>query len=163
MTTRTRILAAALAALALVSGNAEAQRHGGYRGGYHGGHGGYYHRGGWGPGPLWGGIGLGLGIGIGSYYLTRPDYVVVDSSPTVVYAPPPVTVQTTPQPVPRAAAPAQPDPIFYPRNGQSSAQTEADRQECNRWATAQPSAMADASVFHRATLACMDGRGYTSR
>ena len=27
----------------------------------------------------------------------------------------------------------------------------------------QPEAMADASVFHRATMACMDARGYTSR
>jgi hypothetical protein len=27
----------------------------------------------------------------------------------------------------------------------------------------QPKAMADASVFHRATLACMEGRGYTLR
>jgi len=26
-----------------------------------------------------------------------------------------------------------------------------------------PRAMADASVFQRATLACMDGRGYTAR
>ena len=25
--------------------------------------------------------------------------------------------------------------IIYPRSGQSAAQTEADRQECNRWAT----------------------------
>lgn len=162
MNTRTRICAAAFTslALALASGTADAQRHYGGSHGYHGGHGGYY-RGGWGPGPFWGGIGLGLGLGIGTYYLTRPDYVVVDSAPTVVYTPPPVTVQQAPQPVPRAAA--QPDPIFYPRSGQSAAQTEADRQECNRWATTQPSAMADASVFHRATLACMDGKGYTSR
>ena len=159
--TGSRVFAAAfMAALALASGTAEAQRHYHRGGGYHGG---YYHRGGgWGPGPVWGGVGLGLGFGIGTYYLSRPNYVVVDTPPTVVYAPPPVTVQQAPQPVPRAA-PAQPDPIFYPRNGQSPVQTEADRQDCNRWATTQPSAMADASVFHRATLACMDGRGYTSR
>ncbi len=84
--------------------------------------------------------------------------MIVDSGPPVYY--------TTPAPVPAAppqATAAPPDPIFYPRNGQSAAQTEADRQACNRWATTQPSAMADASVFHRATLACMDGRGYTSR
>ncbi|MBW8828393.1 MAG: hypothetical protein JF606_02960 [Burkholderiales bacterium] len=54
-----------------------------------------------------------------------------------------------------------PDPIFYPRNGQSSEQIEADRQSCNRWAATQSNAMADAGVFHRATLACMEGRGYT--
>ena len=61
------------------------------------------------------------------------------------------------------AAPAMADPIFYPRNGQSGAQTEADRQDCNRWATTQPSAMNNGSVFTRAVEACMDGRGYTMR
>ena len=65
------------------------------------------------------------------------------------------------QPVP--AANRSPDPIFYPRNGQSPAQTEADRQDCNRWATTQQNAMSDAQVFQRATYACMDGRGYTVR
>jgi hypothetical protein len=53
------------------------------------------------------------------------------------------------------------EPVIYPRNGQSAAQTEADRQECNRWATTQPAAVADAQVFQRAVAACMDGRGYT--
>ena len=62
-----------------------------------------------------------------------------------------------------AWAKAPPEPIFYPRNGQSASQLEADRQACNRWATTQPSAMADAGVFHRATQACMDAQGYTSR
>jgi hypothetical protein len=56
-----------------------------------------------------------------------------------------------------------PDPIFYPRNGQTQAQTEADRQECNRWATTQAGAMSDAQIFQRATYACMDGRGYSVR
>jgi len=54
-------------------------------------------------------------------------------------------------------------PIIYPNNGQSAQKTEADRQECNRWATAQPNAVADAEVFQRAVAACMDGRGYTVR
>jgi hypothetical protein len=62
-----------------------------------------------------------------------------------------------------SAPPTRPDPIIYPRNGQNSQQTEYDRQECNRWATTQPSAVADASVFQRAVEACMDGRGYTMR
>jgi hypothetical protein len=69
---------------------------------------------------------------------------------------------------PEAAAPlalpavmARPDPVIYPRNGQSAQQTETDRQECNRWATTQPVALADAMVFQRAVEACMDGRGYT--
>lgn len=60
-------------------------------------------------------------------------------------------------------APPRPDPIIYPRSGQSAAQTEADRQECNRWATTQPASMNDASVFNRAVEACMDGRGYSMR
>jgi hypothetical protein len=59
--------------------------------------------------------------------------------------------------------PVAPDPIFYPNNGQSPAQIEADRQACNRWATTQPNAMADADTFQHATLACMEGRGYTVR
>jgi hypothetical protein len=59
------------------------------------------------------------------------------------------------------AVPSKPDPVIYPRQGQSSAQTEADRRDCNRWATTQPAAVADAAVFHRAVEACMDGRGYT--
>jgi hypothetical protein len=60
-----------------------------------------------------------------------------------------------------APSPAAPDPIYYPNNGQTLAQLESDRQECNRWATTQPHAMADASTFQRATYACMEGRGYT--
>jgi hypothetical protein len=126
--------------LALAAGTADAHRRGG---GY------------WGPGPFWGGVGIGVGIGLGSYYYRPyyPDYVIVE--------PPPVVYREA-QPVPprEPVAKAAPDPIFYPRDGQNAARVEADRVECNRWATTQPSAMADASVFHRATLACMEGRGY---
>lgn len=118
-------------------------------------------------GRWWGGVSIGIGLPLyvgpygGAYggpyggpWVGYPAPVVVAPAP-VVYAEPP----TPPAPV----AKAQPDPIFYPRQGQGAAQLEADRQECNRWATTQPSALADASVFHRATLACMDGRGYSSR
>lgn len=73
---------------------------------------------------------------------------------------PPPAVHAEPAPVP---AKAPPEPIFHPARRQSAAQLEAERQECNRWATTQPAAMAEASVFHRATLACMDARGYTAR
>lgn len=38
---------------------------------------------------------------------------------------------------------------------------EAERRECKRWATTQPAALADASVFQRAVAACLEGRGYT--
>lgn len=101
---------------------------------------------------------FGLGIGIG--------FPIYPAYPAYVY-PQPVYVNPPPegwQPVPAAPAPkALPEPIFYPRNAQDAAQTEADRQACNRWATTQPSALAEASVFHRATLACMEGRGYSVR
>lgn len=66
-------------------------------------------------------------------------------------------------PAAQAAPPSRPDPVIYPRNGQTPQQLEADRQECNRWATTQPAALADSSVFMRAVDACMDGRGYTTK
>ena len=131
---------------------------GGHRGGY--GHG--YRRGGYGYGYGWGGLALGLGIG--ALVFSRPwEPVVVEPRPTYLYVEPP---QTAPQPVPPAPSHAQAqqaEPVIYPSKGQTPEQTEADRQACNRWATSQPSAMADASVFHRATMACLEGRGYTVR
>jgi hypothetical protein len=116
----------------------------GYRSGYHGHHG--YYRGGWGWG--WSPVLL-------SPWVYYPQVVtVVQPAPVVVETPAPVAV---------VAAPSRPDPVIYPRNGQSAQQTEADRQECNRWATTQPAALADSSVFMRAVDACMDGRGYTMK
>lgn len=173
----TTAFAAVILAVALPAADAQAGgRHGGYGGGYRS------------SGPGWGGVGLGLGLGIGlgwlgasryaysygppvySGYYGAPGYVLIDQPP-VVYreVPPPVVYREVPRPLYRevpAREPApvsRPDPIIYPRHGQSAQQTEADRQECNRWATTQPSAMSDASVFNRATEACMDGRGYTLR
>lgn len=149
-----RTSALALAALAMVAAPLESQAGPGGRGG------GYYHghrgHGGWGyGGPYWGGFGWGLGIGIGTSYVLAPWY---HPGYVVAVSPPAYDVGIAPaQPVAKAA----PDPIIYPNRGQTMAQTEADRQACDRWATTQPSAMADASVFHRATLACMEGRGYT--
>lgn len=154
-----RTLAAACAVLALsftvTVDSAQAQgRHGG---------GFSHHRGGWGyggAGLFWGGIGLGIGIGAINYYARPwyPGYVVVQP-PVAYYDAPPLAA--APAPAYEAQASVLPDPIIYPRNGQSAALTESDRRECNRWAMAQPRAMAEASVFHRATLACMEGRGYT--
>lgn len=83
-----------------------------------------------------------------------------DRAPEVVYVPPPAPL---PPPAPVVYARSRAEPVIYPRNGQSSAQLEADNRECNRWATTQQAAMADASVFNRAVEACMDGRGYTLR
>ena len=134
-----------------------------YRGGYWG------HRGYW-PGAFWGGIGLGIGaIGYyGGYYSPYYGTYYYDPyyyDPPLVIAPvylnvDPVAPARTGQPVPQQRAV---EPIFYPKNGQSAEATEADRRECNRWATTQPGAMADASIFQRATFACMEGRGYTVR
>jgi hypothetical protein len=145
-------------------------------GGYHGG-GGYYRGGGrgWG-GAGWaiGGLGIGLGIAALSSSYYAPGYYgypygygygapVYYTSPVVAdpgYVDP--GVEQAPPPVNQSRS-SNPAPIFYPRSGQSASQTERDRQECNRWATTQQDAMNDANVFQRATLACMDGRGYTVR
>ena len=159
------LVAGMLAITALAPLTAQAQsRHGGrgayVQGGSYG-HGGYRHGGGyWGPGLFFGGVALGIGLSAYPYgygYPGYPGYVVVEPAP--VYVPVPVQQPSPAQPAQRLA----PDPVIYPRNGQSAAQTEADRQECNRWATTLPSAMNDASVFNRATAACMDGHGYTVR
>jgi len=149
-----RNVAIALGALVLACGGAQAQPHGGYHGG----------GGGWGGGPFWGlfGLGVGLTLAEASYY-NPPNYVVVDRPAPVYYAAPPTVVYASTQPAVVAAPAPAVEPIFYPRNGQSAQQTEADRQACNSWAAAYPRAMSDASVFQRATLACMDGRGYTAR
>ena len=162
-------LAVAAGALALaVGGAAQAAPHGGFHGGgWHGGyHGGYYRGGGWGFDPFWGfGVGLGLAALASPVYYDSPYYY---APPPVYY--PPTTTYVTPAPVyaqPSQTVPsaqsAAPEPIFYPRNGQNGAQVEADRRACNSWATTQHNAMNDASIFQRATLACMDGRGYTAR
>jgi len=165
---------------------------GGWHGGgyWHGGYwrGGYYrpccyYGGYW---PFWGGVAIGASVGYwGGYWGGYPAYYYPAYAPAYSYyeAPPgaaypedtarggdgqpaPQTLQPAPQtnrgrPVPQAATAAE--PIFYPRNGQSAEQTEADRRDCNRWATTQRGAMADAGIFQRATFACMDGRGYTVR
>ncbi len=94
------------------------------------------------------------------YYANGVYYAPAGYDGYRVVAPPPGAEDLQGQSPAPAAKPA-PDPIIYPRNGQSAQQIEADRQDCNRWATTQPAAMADASVFHRAVAACMDGRGYS--
>jgi hypothetical protein len=62
-----------------------------------------------------------------------------------------------------AAAPS-PDPVFVPRAGAADPmRAEADWRECSRLAFGQPTARADAQVFHRSVLVCMDERGYVVR
>jgi hypothetical protein len=105
----------------------------------------------------WRGTGLGLGIGFGVPAYAHP-YGLYGAP--VLLAPAPIAYGEPWQaPAPMAA----PDPVFQPRQGQSATQIEADRQDCNRWAIGQPGAMPDARVFHRATLACMESKGYTVR
>lgn len=97
------------------------------------------------------------------YYANGVYYAAAPGARYTVVAPPPGAETAQPAPPPSPAAKPPPEPIVYPRNGQTATQTEADRQDCNRWATSQPNAVADASVFQRAVAACMDGRGYTVR
>jgi hypothetical protein len=179
---RSLALAACLvSAAALVPGPALAANGHSFSGsGWHGGNpgrGGGFRGGNWGrrgPGVFWGGVGLGLGIGaIGYYggwwgpYGYAPYYYdgYYNQAPTVIVDPGPPTLvdpaSRAGQPVPQASR--SPDPIFYPNKGQSAATVESDRRECNRWATTQNGAMSDASIFQRATFACMEGRGYTVR
>ena len=169
----TTVLASLAAALPAQARGPGGPPHAGY-----GGHGNYgHHRGhGWGPGPFfWGAVGLGIGLnayyggpwypGNAGYagYAPYPGYVVVEPAPVVVVQ----EAQPAAQPVAAAAAQARTgaavDPVIYPRNGQSAAQIDKDRQECVQWAVAQPRALADASVYQRAIAACMDGRGYSLR
>jgi hypothetical protein len=118
-------------------------------GGYGHGHGGHWrghgHR-------HWRGAGLGVVIGAPLFYPAYP-------SPYHAYPHGYVVAE----PVPVVPPMAQPMPVITPRHNQSAAQLEADRRDCDRWAVTQPAAMADAHVFHRATLACLDQRGYSIR
>jgi len=144
MLTPSRILAVALFALTMASVPAQAQSHPGpWTAGAHSGHNHHGH-GHW-------RFGFGMGFGWPVYPYGYPGYVIVEPAP----------VRVVPEVV--SVAPSQPDPVFTARNGQSAAQTEADRQACNRFATTQPSAMADAGVFHHTVLACMESRGYSVR
>jgi len=115
-------------------------------------------------------VAVGIGVGPWWYGGYAPYYYPYGYGyyPYGYYPYPAYTVATPAPVVPAQTAPAEthqaaPDPIYYPRSGQSTAQSEADLRDCNRWATSVPNAMADASVFYRATAACMDARGYTVR
>jgi len=117
----------------------------------------YHHHGGSGLG----GLVLGLAVAVPLIALANQ----YERAPEVVYVPPPAPLPPPQQVyVPQAVyVPSRPTPVIYPRNGQNNMQLESDSRECNRWATTQQAAMADATVFQRAVEACMDGRGYTLR
>jgi hypothetical protein len=102
------------------------------------------------------------------YYYANSVYYTPGPGGYVVVAPP---VGAVPVPVPVGAVPAGPQPlpvpfnpdlIVYPRNGQSEAQTNADRSDCSQWAAGQVGGQ-DTNVFQRAVTACLEGRGYTVR
>jgi hypothetical protein len=94
------------------------------------------------------------------YYYANGVYYLADGPNGYrVVNPPSDTTTVTTVPAPKPA----PDPIVYPRNGQSAAQTEIDQRACNTWATQQKDAMSDSSIFNRAVQACMDAHGYTVR
>ena len=136
---------AAIAALAVLAFAPVAARAAGTAAHFHHGSGsGHWHH-----HPHWG-WGVGFGFGFGPYY--APGWY-----PAPVVVVPEVIVE------PSAPVAIVPEPVIEPRQGQSAAQTEADRQACNRWATTQANAMADATVFHRMTLSCMEARGYSVR
>ena len=148
------LMACAAALLCLHAGAAQAgggRYYGGARvvvgSGYYGGwYGGYR--------PYWGGVGVAVAAPLYYPYSYGPYYDgswVANPAPSL-YA----------RPVP-PAPPMAPAPTITPRNGQSAEQAEIDRRDCDRWALSQPAAMADAQVFHRITLACMDARGYSAR
>lgn len=105
--------------------------------------------------PLW--------IAGAPYYYADGVYYTRSPGQGYVVVAPPAGADSAQPVAPAAVPPARPDPIFYPRTGQTPDQTENDRRECNTWATTQPKAMADAAIFQRAVEACMDGRGYTVR
>ena len=95
------------------------------------------------------------------YYANGVYYAPSPGQGYVVVAPPPgadtaQAMSTLPPQVPA-------EPVIYPRQGQSTAQTAIDRQECGRWAATQPGADVDPGVLQRALAACMDARGYTVR
>lgn len=102
--------------------------------------------------------------GLPYYYANGVYYNAVPGQGYVVVSAPPGADQAQPAAAPAAPVAKEPPvPVIYPRKGQSAAQTESDHQDCKRWATTQPAAVADAEVFQRAVEACMDARGYTMR
>ena len=56
------------------------------------------------------------------------------------------------------------DVFMYPKNGQSAEQQASDKAECQRWASEQAGQVAqNPSDYHRAMVACVEGRGYSAR
>ncbi|MDE2147241.1 MAG: hypothetical protein KGJ24_11190 [Burkholderiales bacterium] len=156
----------ALACLLSGAGPALAQDHGEHHDGDRGGD--YRDH----DGPRVGfsfGFGYGGGFGPGPYLDPYPGWAPGWSPgwgayPGTVWVRPwrPAYRRVVPAPV-APAVPPPPDMAIAPRQGQSAAQTEADRQDCNRFAVTQPAALADARIFQNTVAACLQARGYAVR
>jgi len=106
------------------------------------------------------------------YYTWSPDHYGY-----TVTNPPPIaedtsgTYSTAPDQADQGSGPG--DLYVYPRNGQSEEQTAQDRYECHQWAVnqtgfdptlgqEQASTAGSSDDYHRAIIACLDGRGYSA-
>lgn len=112
-------------------------------------------------------------IGGGMFFLAAGTYYqwANDTQEYVVVEAPSAPAQSQPQPVPQAlAAPGGYDVAFYPANGQTPAQMERDRYECQRWAAQQtgfdpgtatyaPSEQV-VGLFRQNMANCLASRGY---
>jgi hypothetical protein len=104
----------------------------------------------------------------GVYYRPLPDqgYEVIEAPADASPVPPTVVAPSTASASTSGGSStprANPELILYPRQGQSAALTQADRQACMQWASTQAGADRDPSVFQRGLAACLDARGYTVR
>ncbi|QLF91894.1 hypothetical protein HW090_01210 [Pseudomonas sp. ABC1] len=142
----------------------QAEPHGPGLGGGHSGKGpgGGYHA----PGPRHGhglpSAAREIWIGSTLYFLAAGTYYLWNADrKTYVVASPPTVASTEP---------ANYQVIAYPSNGQSSEQQARDRYECHSWAVGQsgfdPLSAAAASetaptLYRRAQVACLTGRGYS--
>ncbi len=54
--------------------------------------------------------------------------------------------------------------FMYPKNGQSAEQQAIDKSECQKWAGDQAGQVAQNGYdYHRAMMACVEGRGYSAQ
>jgi hypothetical protein len=159
-----------------------------YAGGHYGRPGGW--GGGYWGGRFWPGIYYGAGFAwflpvlplyCATYYWNNiPYYYYNDAyytwSPTadgyVATDPPPSQTASVPSDAGPAAysgadqsgpAPAGDNIYAYPSQGQSEAQQVNDRQECAQWASSQAGAATGSPDYHRALIACFQGRGYSAQ
>jgi hypothetical protein len=180
-----RFAAVAALAAATVTAALPASAGGWHGGGYHGGGWGGYHGGGWGyHGGYCCGYGYNgwavagaIGLGVAAGAIIAANSAPVYAAPPVVYASPPVVyaapapVYAAPVPPPPAYSSASTGMIAYPARGQTQAQQNRDRQQCDSWAqnqsgfipgnVTQYTTSASVDSYNRAVSACMTGRGYS--